>query len=106
MTQSAFEIPLVPRPQKLTIALAGVQYQLTVRPNDAGQFWVLDIRDSQGVDILTGLSLVTGVDLLEQFEYLGIGGELWVFTDRNPPAMPTFVNLGVSSHLLFVTDDP
>lgn len=104
MSGTAFEIPLVPRPQQLNVVLSGVTYQLTVRPNDAAQCWVLDMYDDLGGPVALGMALTTGVDLLSQLQYLGIGGQLWVISDVNPLATPTFVNLGTGSHLLFVPD--
>lgn len=99
-----FEVPLTPKPQRFFIALAGVNYQLTVQwraADEAG--WTLDIADAQSVPIVEGIPLVTGADLLGQYGYLGFGGQLRVQTDTDPDAVPTFTNLGGASHLYFVT---
>ncbi len=40
-----------------------------------------------------------GTNLLEQYDYLGLGGVLWCQTTDDPDAVPTFGNLGVGSHL-------
>jgi hypothetical protein len=100
---SIFEIPLSPASQQFLIALAGVQYQMSVtyRDSDLGG-WFLDIADGGGNEIISGIPMVTGVDLLGQYAYLGIGGQLWVATDGNPTAPPSYESLGVSSHLYFV----
>jgi predicted Zn-dependent protease with MMP-like domain len=101
---TTYEIPLSPSPQTFSILLVGVLYQLTVRYADAPEGgWMLDIADQAGNDILNGAPLVTGHDLLEQYDYLGIGGSLAVSTDGDPDAIPTFENLGVQSHLYFTT---
>lgn len=99
------EIQLIAGPQVFTITLDQVAYQLTVLWRDApavGGGWVLDIADSLGAPIVTGIALVTGADLLAQYEYLGIGGQLFVQTDYDLDAVPTFQNLGQTAHLYYV----
>jgi hypothetical protein len=98
-----FEIPLKPTPQTLAITLAGVQYRLTVRWNWVNDSWVIDISDTNSNPLVTGIPMVTGADLLEQFAYLGFGGQLIAQTDNDPSAVPTFTNLGTTGHLYFVT---
>lgn len=106
MAQIPYEIPLSPMAQKFGITLAGVAYNLTVSWNNASTGgWVLDIADSNDVPIVSGIPLVTGCDLLEQYEYLNLGGKLEVQTDSDLFAVPTFSNLGVQGHLYFLTDD-
>lgn len=103
---AVFEIPLSPQAQTFDITLGTKTYKLTVAWNDAPSGgWVLDIADANDVPILTGIPLVTGANLLEQFDYLDLGGELQVQTDFDLNAVPTFGNLGVTSHLYFITSD-
>lgn len=96
---SYFEIPLSPAPQNFTITLAGVQYQFAVTWNVCNASWMIDILDSSGTPILSGIPMVTGADLLEQFGYLGFGFQLVAQTDGNPDAVPIYSNLGQTSHL-------
>jgi len=100
---ATFEIPLISMPQRFEIALAGVTYNLTVRWIEHGQFWSLDINDQDNVPIINGIPLITGEDLLSQYEYLDLGGQLFVSTDFDVGAPPTSSNLGSQSHLFFVT---
>jgi predicted Zn-dependent protease with MMP-like domain len=101
---TTYEIPLTPSPQTFSILLAGVSYQLTLRYIDATEGgWLIDIADNAENNILCGVPLVTGHDLLEQYDYLGLGGQLFVQTDGDPDAIPTFQNLGLQGHLYFVT---
>jgi predicted Zn-dependent protease with MMP-like domain len=101
---TTYEIPLTPSPQTFSILLAGVSYQLTLRYIDATDGgWLIDIADNAENNILCGVPLVTGHDLLEQYDYLGIGGQLFVQTDGDPDTVPTFQNLGLQGHLYFVT---
>jgi hypothetical protein len=98
------EIPLVAASQTFDISLANVVYKMTLVWRAAPEGgWVLDIADSDSVPILAGIPLVTGADLLAQYAYLGFGGELIVQTDHDVDAVPTFENLGDTSHLYFVT---
>jgi hypothetical protein len=84
------------------VSLAGIQYQLTVRWNDVNESWIIDIADNNGNPILSGVPMVTGADLLEQFAYLGIGGMLLAQTSSDTDAVPTFTNLGSDGNLYFV----
>lgn len=116
MAKQQFEIPLTPEPQRFTIRLAGQDYRITLRwvdpPQTVGQpgGWVLDIAYDRTHDadnatpLLVGLPLVTGINLLEQYNYLGIGGALHVFTGGDNDAVPTLSNLGAESRLFFVTE--
>ncbi len=100
-----FEIPLTPNPQSFVISLSGVNYRLTAQwRNAVGAGWVLDIADSGGTPIIQGIPLVTGVNLLDQYDYLNLGGVLWCQTTADPDAVPTFENLGVDSHLYWFTE--
>lgn len=103
---TTFILPLLNVPQTFDIALAGVNYTMTCKWNaapDAG--WVLDLADSDsGVPIVANVPLITGADCLEGLAYLGIRGQLIVFTDGDELAVPTLENLGVESNLYFQTD--
>lgn len=100
---STFEIPLSPTPQTFEVAILGVTYSVALNycNTDLGG-WMLDLSASDGTAILTAIPLVTGHDLLEQYGYLGLGFGLWVATDADPDALPTFDSLGVSSRLYAV----
>lgn len=104
---ATFEIPLTPAPQRFSISLGGQEYQLRLSYQNAPEAgWLLDINQSgSGTPIACGLPLVTGADLLGQYEYLGIPGQLWVATDGDPDAVPTYDNLGQGGRLYFVTVD-
>ena len=66
--------------------------------------WFFDLGDQDGNPLLCGQPLVTGADLLAQYGYLGIGGKLFVATDGDLGAVPTFDGLGVTSRLYFEPD--
>lgn len=98
------EIPFSPQPQRFSIALADILYRMRVLYNEADEGgWTLDIGDAEGVLLLAGLPLVTGVDLFAPHRHLGFGGSLVVTTDRDTGETPTREGLGLTSHVYFVT---
>lgn len=102
---AVFEIPFVPgQAQTMQISLNGTVYTIKVRWCDPASCWTLDLSDSSGNPIIQGIPLVTGADLLTQYEYLGIGGALIAQTDNDVDAVPAFDNLGSQAGLYFVTD--
>ena len=102
---TALEIPLSPNPQYFQISIGNTNYNynLNLWWNNITGCWVLDIADEESNPILYGIPLVTGADLLEQYDYLGFGGQLIAQTDFDITAPPTFSNLGDTGHLYFVT---
>lgn len=101
---AAYEIPLSPNPQVFSITLGAKDYRLRLTyQNVAEGGWVVDIADpTTGADLVTGIPLVTGADIISPYPDAGIAGALYVATDGDPDAVPTFDNLGVASHLYFV----
>ena len=102
-TRTVSVIPLIASPQTLSISLNGVLYNLSLAWNTISASWTLDIADVNNNDLITGIPLVTGCDLLEQYAYVGIDGSLYVVTSGDPSATPTFLTLGNASNLCFVT---
>jgi hypothetical protein len=106
---AVYEIPLIDPPQLFSISLNGVTYELRVlwrevRDPDGNQLggWTLDIVGEDGVTILVGIPMLPGLDLLAQYAYLNIGGQLFVQNDSDWTQPPTFGDLGKTSHLYFV----
>lgn len=102
---SSFQIPLSGSPETFAIALNGTTYRLTVDYRAASEGgWFLDIADSNGNPIVSGIPLVTGADLLAQYRYLGIAGNsgLYVANMAGGDAVPTFNNLGTDTRLVLV----
>jgi hypothetical protein len=104
---SSFQIPLIPKSQKFTISLGGINYKLTLQWNSGSATWILGIYDKDQNPIVTGVPLVTGADLLEQLNYLRIGGsdqnKLIVANDDSSLVPPGYSDLGVNGKLYFVT---
>lgn len=97
-----YEIPLSSEPQSLVVSLSGTAYRLTLVWNPVSSAWVLDIADTSGNAILSGVPLVAGADLLAPVAYLGLGGALYVQTDNDAEAPPTVDNLGATAHVYWV----
>lgn len=99
-----FQLPLQTTAQVFSVTLSGIIYTFTIQYRDIDQGgWVLDIGDSSNVPILQGIPLVTGVNLLAKYQYLGFIGGLYVQTTTDPDAVPTFTNLGTDGQLYYVT---
>lgn len=98
-----YEIPLSPQPQTFQIALVGTTYGFLVQWNVANASWVIDISDASGNPIVSGIPMVTGCDLLDQFGYLSFGFALVAQTDNAPDTVPAFDNLGTTAHLYAIT---
>lgn len=97
-----YEIPLSATPQQFNITLGDTNYQLRVHWCAPAQIWVLDIASNAGILLVGGIPLVTGADLLAQYRYLGIDGQLVAQTDFDLTAPPDFTNLGTLGHLFFL----
>jgi hypothetical protein len=97
------EIPLTANNQSFRIQLGNTTYTLRIIWRDTAG-WIMDVQDSGGAPLLSGVPLVTGLNLLEQYPQLGINGALVVVTDNGAPDEPTKANLGTYSHLVFVQE--
>ena len=98
-----YVVPVTAGPQTFRISLANVSYQLTLQYRDTDQGgWFLDIADGEGNALINSLPLVTGLDLLAQYRYLGIAGSLVVLSGGNALNDPTYGNLGTGSQLYFI----
>lgn len=97
-------IPLSAANQTFTVQLGLIEYRLRLIYRDADEAgWVMDISDAEDTPIVAGIPLITGANLLAQYGYLEIGGALYMATDADPDAVPTFENLGGAAKLYWVT---
>ena len=102
---NSFEIPMTPEAQTFSIPLAGQVLNMAMqwRDSDLGG-WAMDIADQAGNALLSGLPLVSGVDMLEQYAHLGIGGALSILNTAGGDLAPTFDNLGIDTRLIFTAN--
>lgn len=96
------EIPLYPDSQEFSIILVDVTYQISITWRDP--YWIMDMANNSGSQVVKGVPLVTGADLLAQYSYLGFGFKLVVVCDDADQDYPTQTDLGTGSHLLVVTE--
>ena len=103
---NVYELPFSARPQYITIRLVGTEYRFKLSWNIPANCWVIDITSMNGGPLACGIPLVTGCDLLGQFDYLEIGGQLFVVTDQTATGgvVPTFDDLGITGHVFFLPD--
>ncbi len=101
-TPQFFIIPLTPgTPQTLRVQLVNTEYEFALQYcNAASLGWVLTISDQTG-NQLASMPVLPGFDLLEQYQYLGIGGALFVLNQAQPNTPPTFAGLGSDWQLYF-----
>jgi hypothetical protein len=98
----AFLIPLQPTPQQFSITLNGVDYNVRTFWCKPANCWVMNIADANNNPLIFGLPLITGENLLGQFQDI-IPGELIVASNIGPPdAVPTFDNLGTVGQVFWI----
>jgi hypothetical protein len=101
---SIFKIPFVNNNQKFNITLSGKNLLVTCVWNQEMPAWVVSVQDAASLDFLiSGVALVTGVNLFSQFYYTGITGALVVYTKGSPDEIPTFNSLGNESQVFYIT---
>lgn len=98
----AYSLPLTSQNQEFDISLAGVTYHLRVMWSQPSNCWVLDIETFERVPLLTGVPLVTGCDILEQFGYLAFNGAMVVQSSDDPDKVPDSTTLGGTGNLFFI----
>ncbi|ECY5338487.1 hypothetical protein AVB71_19445 [Salmonella enterica subsp. enterica serovar Stanley] len=98
----AVEIPLVDDNQTFATTINGTVYHLSVIWR--GEYWVLDLADSNGSAIISGMPMITGADLLAQYRYMNLGFSLVVLCDVAGQENPTQFDLGTFSHLYVFTE--
>jgi hypothetical protein len=99
---ATYEVPITPgKPQQFSVTFPNgntYQFRIIYQFNEDDS-WLLDISDDQSNPIVCGIPLVTGVDLLGQYAYLGLGAKLWCSTDGGLAEPPHWWNLGRTAHL-------
>lgn len=105
MAQQLFKIPLTNVPQQFAITLSGTQLIIVCRWNAQTSLWEMELVDAvTNTSLIACLPLVTGCDLLSQYQHLGLGGQLIVFTDGDDlQSPPTLENLGADANLYYLT---
>ena len=96
-------IPLTPEPsQEFTIDLDGQTIQLNVRWNATAGQWFMNLVGITFDTIINGITLVTGINLLDAYAVRELG-ELWMVDLDEENAEPDFDNFGDRFQLMYVT---
>lgn len=99
----AFEIPLTPEAQSFSTTIAGQVVNMAMQWSNAPEGgWMMNIADAAGNALANGLPLVTGGDILGQLKDIGIDAAMHVVNSAGGDLAPTFENLGVDTHLIFL----
>ena len=97
------EIPLTNDPEQLfNIVLNGANYDIRISLNSRTSVWSISFSQS-GVDIVTGVALLGGVDILKQYTLLI--ENMYMINLDNPSEDPTNENFGIVSKLFILTDE-
>ncbi|MBX6956720.1 hypothetical protein EX227_02800 [Providencia rettgeri] len=97
------DMNLLARSQEFDIQLSGVNYHLSVTyRGPAG--WTLDIMTQDKELILAGIPIVSGVDILEQYQYMGFKGSLFFVCEDMEDEL-SYEQFGVRNKLYFKTID-
>jgi hypothetical protein len=93
-----FELPLQAGSQEFYTPLNGKTYKFRLIWRDPVG-WFLDINDVNGSPLANSIAVVTGVNLIQQYQHL-IKGELWVYT--NGLENPDYKSVGSTLKLYWV----
>lgn len=103
----AVVIPLTTDPNNTfssTIPVNGknVTFNFFLRYNTEAGYWVMDLLDASKNPLISSMPLLTGINLLEQYEYLQIGKAYIVKIDDSLQVdSPSSTNLGTDFVLVW-----
>jgi hypothetical protein len=104
-----YELPVEPRATLFENIIGGRVYKFRVQYRDdpdgeAG--WIFDIAETTDlpVSLVSGIPIVSGLDLLYQYAHLGLDFSL-VLVCKNGRDVPTFESLGVEDKVYLVRDE-
>ena len=102
---NVFKIPFSNTPQRFNISLRGRLLTLVNRWNFIDETWRIDVSDAITFeDLILSIPLVTGINLLRQYKFVGLDGQIIVFTKSDIAAPPGYGNLGVDSNVYFLVE--
>jgi hypothetical protein len=99
---TTYNIPLAVGAQRLTVDLGDGDYRLRLLYRDADEAgWSLDLDGPRDIAI-HGMPMLVGVDLLWQYAYFGIPGQLFVRRTNTGPEIFSYDDMGRNVQLLYV----
>lgn len=92
-------IPITSRPNNTfncKIPVDGRNISLTFKTtyNEIAAYWSVSIITGEGVELVHNIPVVPGQNILEQFEYMGIGSAYIVYQEETSDEWPNSENLG------------
>lgn len=94
------EIPVTSKNQEMDVALGDKTYHLKLTHNEFGG-WMLDIYTTSKELIIGGVPILAGVNILEQYRYLGFNGSLNLICE-NDEMETNFHELGKGNKLYYM----
>ena len=90
--------------QEFEITLSGVVFKLKFKVNSRLDRWVMDIYNSEDVELLMGVVMVLGVDFLKQYQDVRLPtGQLYLVNSENATVEATIETLGDNIKLYYET---
>jgi hypothetical protein len=97
---TTYEIPLSAGAQSFNARIFANVYRLRLLFADGqNPCWLLDIGDQDGVDLVCGIPVIPGADLLAQYPEIGFGFSLKCAVTKAPDAVPQYADMGDTMHL-------
>lgn len=75
---NVFGIQTIEGPQIFRTSLSGESFIFRLWWNERGQSWHIDIFDEDETPLVLGIAMKPGVNMIEQYQYLGLKGSLFV----------------------------
>lgn len=78
------------------------KFYFFLRYNEEAGYWVMDLSDENKEPVVSSVPLISGINILEQYEYLKIGKAYIIKTDNSLLAdKPDTTNLGKAFKLVW-----
>jgi hypothetical protein len=99
---SIYNIPLSPGAQRFSVDLGDGDYRFRLIYRDADEAgWSMDIDGPRGIAI-HGIPFVVGIDLLWQYRYFGVPGQLFAHRTDDGPEIVAYEDMGIAVQLVYV----
>lgn len=92
--------------QEFDVVLGAKMFKLVLLYNSRLDRWVMNIKETDGTDIITGILLVTGIDLISQYATADKPqGKLCCYSSDDPTYDPDYETLGKTNILYFIYEE-
>ena len=87
--------------QSFTVTLDGAVYRIHLRYNSRARFWAMDILDAADTQLVMGLAVRLGIDLLAQYADRFPPGRMFAINYADPYVEPNRDNMGSDVRLVY-----